>query len=1119
MASLDIRLFGYPRFIVDGAPVKVERRKTVGLLAYLSAEGMRGVGRDALAGVFWPEHSPEQASAYLRQTLWDFSRSAGDSWLEREANLVRLGPTEDIQVDSEAFEALYGQWKGGDGSQDSAASLLERMVMLYRDDFLAGFSLRDSPAFDEWQSLRSEMLRLHLGHALEALTAIKDSQKEWVAAANHARRWLSLDMLNEAPHRALMRIFDQSGRRSAAIRQYETCRVLLMDELGVEPSAETQALYRQVLERGTPARGATSPARADLSGVARPTGTVTFVFTDIEGSTYLWEHQREAMQHAFDRQEALVRAAMAAHGGYVYKMIGDAFQVAFSTAERALAAVLSAQRALHAEQWGNTIGELRVRMAVHAGVTEERGDDYVGPALNRVARLLSTGYGGQVLVSQAVYDLVRENIPGGINLRYLGEYHLKDLVQPEHVFQLEADGLPATFPPLKALDNRVVKLPTQSTPFIGREVELANIQAMLIDPECRLITLLGIGGSGKTRLAIRAGEVSQGFKDGVCFVALAQVNSMEDIVSAIADAINLHLTAAPRAGLSLDAACKLLFQYLSGKSMLLLLDNFEHLTNHAQLVGDLLDAAPAVKVIATSRQRLNLPGEWVLELGGLSFPTSVEEIKLERYAAFELFLKTAERNSGELPATANWPAIMRICQQVEGIPLGIEMAAAWTRMLTCQEIAAEIEQNLDFLSASWRGMPERHRTLRAVFEHSWNLLSEMERTVFSKLSIFQGGFTREVALQVAGATLPVLSDFHERSFIRRFSSGRYEIHPLLGRYASEKLAASETLFTETRLRKVAYFSDWLAAMFEKLKGKEYVTALISIRGEVKNLIDVLTCMIERVDMDGLRRMLPACILYHVMNDRRLEMIRISRLFIQLIERLRPLAQQGDLDATSLLALALAAARYFTIDYQHLQGSQPLFEESLQYTEKAPENNDKAYALLLNSIGPVSDQADQAEQRCAHSADLFHRLGDAWGVAMAHLVIGDILCFVKAKDEQARTAYGVSFAGFGRLNCDWGRALCMFGQMHLERRAGKTDEAYRLAVESLDIYNQMGSVERLVPIRHFMAELDMEKGNLDVAHALYEANLAHFIQRGDAGAQSFYRRLLERIENGVGGASL
>ena len=1110
MATLNIHLFGFPSVRIDSTELHFERRKTTALVAYLAVESAeRAISRDALAGLFWPEGSQEQAMAYLRQSLWDFTRSAGEQWITRNGSLISLNFSAGIEVDIHEFDALFGACQQPSAEPGAMEHSLEDLTALYQGDFLAGFTLRDAPSFDEWQSLQTETYRLNLAHVLEKLAILKSAKHEWNAAIEFARRWLNLDELNEASHRALMHIYEASGQHSSALQQFEGCRSVLLKELGVEPDTETLALYRQISTGGRPEAQQPPAAAVPEQIPRRPSGTVTFVFTDIEGSTQLWEHHRPEMQHAFDRQEAIIRTAMAAHEGTIYKMIGDAFQVAFSTAPQALSAVLEAQRNLQTEDWGK-IGKLNVRMALHPGVTEEREDDYVGPALNRVARLLSAGHGGQVLVSQAGYDLLRDDLPPGVTLRSLGEYLLKDLVQPDHIYQLEADGLPSRFPPLKIPEHRPVKLPAQSTPFIGREPEITSLQSALADPECRLITLTGMGGSGKTRLAIRVGELSTGFQDGVYFVPLVQAVSLEDIILSITEALGFTLRSRPGYALPVSEACEQLFQYLSGKNILLVLDNFEHLVAHSACVGELLEAVPTVKVIATSRQRLNLMGEWVIEIGGLPFPPTLKDGELEKYAAVQLFLKTAQRNSGFLPSEEDGPALLQICQMIEGVPLGLEMAAAWTRTLTCPEIAAEIRQDLDFLSASWRGMPERQRTLRAVFEYSWRLLPDAEKDAFRKLSVFGGSFDREIAFQVAGASLAILSSLSDQSFVRRAQAGRFEIHPLLRQFAHDKLGEDLQMYAATHAREAAFYTNWVSGMFENLKGKAQLRALRMMRTEAQNVFSALQWLVEQLDVPSLVKVLPAWILYHVMNDKRLEMQNQSHLFLDLVERLRPLCISENASTKPLLALALAGARYFRINYNDLATVQPLYDESSHLIDSVPDCREKAYALLMNCTGPGSPSIEESKARLQQCVDLFENIHDPWGTALAQMVSGDFYCFTHLDLERAYTDYSASLQGFIRLGCDWGRGMSLYGLMHIAHKSNHLEEAYRMGREILEIYTQMENYERLVPVHHLLAEIVEILGNIREARELYQANLAHYTQCGDENLQKFYRERIARL---------
>ncbi len=880
---------------------------------------------------------------------------------------------------------------------------------------------------------------------------------------------------------------------------------------------------RSGVAQGSPASG--TPAR-NIPPIL-PTGTVTFLFTDIEGSTPLWEHHPEAMRRAFARQEAIVREAMAAHGGYVFKMIGDAFQVAFATASAALAAALAAQRALHAESWGR-IGALKVRMALHTGVTEERGDDYVGPDLNRIARLLTAGHGGQVLLSQATADLVRDHLPEGVSLRDLGEHVLRGLSRPERIYQVVAQDLPEAFPALKTVDARPHSLPSPATPFVGREAELAQIAALLQDPQCRLISLVGLGGSGKTRLAIQAAAQlvdrldPQTFPHGVHFVGLAAIATLEGMVAAIAEVLQMRFYVQPASSLSPEAAQAQLLMYLADKEALLVLDNMEQLIDSASLIADLLAAAPGLKLIATSRERLNLPGEWVLEVAGLPFPGSDGE-GIPQYAAVQLFVQGARRASSFAPAAADWPAIARICQLLGGVPLGVEMAAAWTKVLSCQEIAAELERDLLALIATWRTVPERHRTLRTVVDHSWRLLSDEEREVFCRLSVFRGGFPREAAAEVTGASLVLLGTLIDKSLLHRTSERRFEIHPALRQYAAEKLSADPDVYAEARSRHTGYYSGWLSRMNEKLKGGEQLAALSALRAETQNLHHAWRWLIERRDLERLHGVLPAMILYHEMRGRPAGAQEVVLLLLDMVRALGyapgstaaaagPPAGSPD---ASLLALGLAALRHFDQTVERVERTDAYQRESLRIAQELSDGQEKAFILLLNTMGSGILTLEQSLDLGRQCVGIFERLGDAWGTALALLVLGDAVTFWRVVDaELARRSYQSALEAFARVGNEWGQALCLTGLAHVEHQAGHLEEAYRMACRGLDTYCRMGDAWRTVFARRAVGEMAEGLGRFDEARRYFEANLAHFLQMGDERGREAYRERLERLDERI-----
>ena len=380
-------------------------------------------------------------------------------------------------------------------------------------------------------------------------------------------------------------------------------------------------------------------------------------------------------------------------------------------------------------------------------------------------------------------------------------------------------------------------LPPQPTPFIGREAELAALDDLIANPDVRLVTILGPGGIGKTRLSIQAATESlHAFADGVYFVPLAPISSDEFLVTAIAEALGISFYGAT------DPKVQLL-QQLRNRRSLLILDNFEHVLEGAILLSEMALAAPDLKLLVTSREHLNLQEEWLYDLQGLAFPAATDqtskvletfEVLEERYSALQLFEQRARQIQANFDPDAEYPAVVRICQLVNGMPLGLELAATWVKLISCQEIAAEIEKNLDFLTTSMRNVPERHRSLRAVFRHSWQLLSDEEQDVFKKLSAFRGGFLYEAAAQVAGTSLPLLASLMDKSLLRRRENGRYEIHELLRQYAAEKLqegGEDETI----QERHSDYFTEFLHQREADLKGSRLHEGLAAITADIDNI--------------------------------------------------------------------------------------------------------------------------------------------------------------------------------------------------------------------------------------------------------------------------------------------
>ena len=578
-----------------------------------------------------------------------------------------------------------------------------------------------------------------------------------------------------------------------------------------------------------------------------PSGTVTFLFTDIEGSTTRWEHQPEAMRAALARHDALLLAAIVDHGGYVVKTMGDAFHAALSRACDALAAALDAQRQLQAEPWGE-IGPLRVRMSLHTGEAEERDGDYYGPALNRAARILSAGHGGQVLLSQTTYDLVRDASPDGATLVDLGKHRLKDLIRPERIFQVVATDLPSTFPPLQTLERRPHNLPIHPTALLGRGDEIARVRERLLRDDVRLLTLTGPGGIGKTRLSLQiAADAIDRFADGVFFVALAPISDPDLVASTIAQTLDVRLDAR-------KPVIESLTEHLAGKQLLLQLDNFEQILPAASIVSELLSAAPRLKILVTSRAALQVRGEYEYPVPPLALPDHREVFTpatLSQYGAVALFIERAAAIKPDFAVTAeNAPAIAETCHRLDGLPLAIELAAARIRLLTPQAILTRLERRLPLLTGGARDLPARQQTLRDAIAWSYDLLSPGEQTLYRRLSVFVGGCTLEAAEAVcdpdASFGLDILdgiTSLAAQSIVRQVDGPdgepRLTMLATVREYGLELLEASGEAGV-IRSRHVAYFVSLAEEAVQKLFGPEQIAWLRRLDVDHDNLRAVLT---------------------------------------------------------------------------------------------------------------------------------------------------------------------------------------------------------------------------------------------------------------------------------------
>jgi DNA-binding SARP family transcriptional activator/predicted ATPase len=936
MSHLALFFLGPPRIERDGVPVHLSRRKAVALIAYLAVTG-QSHRRDVLATLLWPDYDQSRARAGLRRVLATLKDALGEGWLDVQGEEVGLRQEAGIWLDVRAFRDRLAECRvHGHPPEEVCAAclpLLAGAAALYRGTFLAGFTLRDSLAFDEWQLFHSQGLHDELDGALERLAHGYGARGEFEEAIAYARRWLALDPLHEAAHCCLMRLYARSGQRAAALRQYAECARVLQEELGVSPGAETAELGRRIKE----------------------------------------------------------------------------------------------------------------------------GNEQLAPAAR--------------------------TSPAGAHA-------------------------PA----------RKHNLPAQLTPFVGRKAALSEIAAYLEDPGCRLLTLMGPGGSGKTRLVLEvASRQIDRFAHGVFLASLAPLQSAEGIVPTVAQALGLSF------GREGDPRQQLI-AWLAPRNVLLILDNLEHLLpipgqegyaepgreSAAGVVTGILQGAPEVKILATSRARLGVQGEHLFPVTGMEIPDEREADAIQ-YGAVQLFLTGARRSWPRFePAAGDLAHVVRICHLVEGLPLGILLAAAWMEMLTPAEIAAEIEsqvpgRGLDFLAADWHDVPGRQRSMRAVFDHSWRMLNRREQEVFAALSVFQGGFTREAARQVAGASLHELMALVEKSMLQRLAiplpppglpagspppegapprlaalrmagaaalgpEGRYEIHGLLRQYAAQRLAAAQPVEPagdgrSMHDRHCAYYLAALQQWAAGLKGARQQAALAEIEADLGN---VRAAWDRAVEQGQVERLAPAMEGLGLFHDWRVRYEEAEVTFRAAAERLA--VPESELPAASAARLrawagALAWHAHFCRLLGHTGQARDRLQQSLDLLDGpllAGQDTRPDRAFLLHVAGELaywSGDRQEARQVFARSLALYRALGDRWGVARALCASGMAAQGLGACEE-ARRLHEESLAIRRTLGDQRGAADTLLWLAFVLQDQGELKEAERLERESMAISQGLGDRDTL-----------------------------------------------------------
>jgi predicted ATPase/class 3 adenylate cyclase len=822
-------------------------------------------------------------------------------------------------------------------------------------------------------------------------------------------------------------------------------------------------------------------APEDCAMPTPPTGTVTFLFTDIEGSTRRWDEQPDAMQQALRRHDAILREAIEAHDGHVFKTMGDAFHAAFARATDAAAAAVASQRALTIEPWGEACpGD--VRMALHTGTADERDGDYFGPSLNRVARLLEVSHGGQILFSAATQELLRGPMPEGVELRDLGVHRLRDLAEPEQVYQAAISDLPADFPPLRTEQSRTTNLPASLTSFVGRERELDEVARLL--ETARLVTLTGPGGTGKTRLAIAvAHRVRDAFPDGVWFVDLAPVGEIALVTSAIAQALGVR----QRQGQTLADS---LVAYLRERRLLMLLDNFEQVVEAAPLVRDLLVACAGIEVLVTSRVVLRLTSEHEYPVPPLPVPDiGALDTALPTIPSVALFVDRARQARPDFVLTVgNAGAVAEVCARLDGLPLAIELAAARIRLLSPEDIRTRLERRLTLLIGGARDLPARQRTLRDAIAWSYDLLRPAERRLFRWLAVFAGGWTMEAAEAVCAAegaqdtdVLDGLDALVTSSLIQRRNGrdggSRLTMLETIREFALDRLVIAGE-HRDLQQRHATFFLDLVESVEPHLRGADQVAWLDLLEVEHDNVRAALTWALAEGERGLTLRSCAALWWFWNMRGHWTEGCRWLALALE-----QPGAETGPRYAEALRGSGMLA---------WLQGDQvraaTALEASMRQFRAAGDLVGTAEAVHDFGVATDIDEVEEKRRYLADSAALFRQAGGPYHRAralraesLAAQFTGDWAAARRLAEEAL-----LLFRAAGDLW--WTADTSLAAGMHAFQLAD-FPAARGYVDEAIALFRSLGVTNNVAGSYGMLGRIALAEGNRDEAVSHFEESLA------------------------------
>ncbi|HSL46763.1 MAG TPA: adenylate/guanylate cyclase domain-containing protein [Anaerolineales bacterium] len=841
---------------------------------------------------------------------------------------------------------------------------------------------------------------------------------------------------------------------------------------------------------------------------SEPTGTVTFLFTDIENSTRLAHEHPEFWESARTRHHAILREAIESNNGFIFQVIGDAFCAAFHRAGDALKAAIKAQRDLQNEPWGDVT--IHVRMGIHTGEAEFVGNDYRGyTTLSFVQRLMSAGHGGQILVSTATEALLREQSTGGLSLRNMGAREFAGVPSAVHIFQVVAPDLPTEFPPLRTLDHLPNNLPAQLTSFVGREKELADVRRLLNNTH--LLTLIGPGGTGKTRLSVQAAsEALEQYPDGVWFVELAPI--LDPLLVPRTTAMVIGLRDEPQRPV-IDMLC----DYLHKKKTLIILDNCEHLVDACARMADrILRAAPGTRILASSREALGIGGEVTYRVPSLGLPdlSHLPQVEsLNQYEAVKLFIDRAMAAAPSFKVTNdNAPALAQICHHLDGIPLAIELAAAKVHVLSVEQIARRLADRFRLLTGGSRTALERHQTLKAAIDWSYNLLSSDEQILFQRLSVFVGGWVLEAAEAVCSnglvereEVLNLLEQLINKSLVISQEAGhetRYHMLETIRQYANEKLIESGE-DNALRDRHLEYFVKLAKTAEPHLIRPEQIEWLPLLDADYENLRYAFERALTKESAGASLSLCWALEWFWEIRGYWLEGLNwFARAFA------RPF-QNESRDERVVRARTLYKRAQLEGRAGNWNQMLPPARESLALATEFSDQRDIAIARysIGSALFTMLENIDEAHSLMQQSLADFQALDEPFWETQCFASLGFLLA------QEGKLKFGELYVKWLELTRKAGERLMLADALSSYAdwlfRMGREQEARERAQESDRLYKEIGS-EKNNSNAYLFAEIAWANGDYPKARMLYSQLSEHFALLGDKSWPSFLKSKLGNL---------